>query len=201
MPRTAKIVDAAASATVHADLTAGHNGPSRDDFLFYVGQVDQIDGQQEALRKRRKSVRRAAKNAGIELKDMDWARHQRDLDPDDVEAEFRCRLQYAGWFDLEMPDDLFAFADRRDGAEDLMAQAAREGYEDGVMGKTMDEQKWLPMTPEGQTYAAKHHEGQKVNFDKFRRLNEDIAAADKTKAAKKAKGGGSHDDELDEAAE
>ncbi len=189
MPRTATIANPTDGATVHPDLTTGHNGPNREDFLFYAGQVDQIDDQQDALRKRRNAVRRAAKNAGIELKDMDWARAQRDFDPETVADEFKRRAQYAAWFDLaaEIPTDLFAAADKRASTEDLTEQAKRDGYERGVAGDSMDEQKWLPMTPEGQAYAAAWHEGQKVNFDKLRKLNADMAAAEKAKAAKAAK--------------
>ena len=71
--------------------------------------------------------------------------------------------------------------------QSLLKHAAEEGYARGVMGKNPDDQAYPPLSPEGQEHMRGWSDGQGVLKEKFIKLSEAMADAEKEKADKKAK--------------
>lgn len=192
--------------TVHPDLTksatvGSNSGPTREEGLFFAGQIDAADEKVKAAQKFRKSVRSQAKLAGIDLEQLDKARKERDREDGTTLNQLRSFQTYCGWFGLPLGQQMQLFdMPQKKGAhsqEAVLKKARDSGYERGLMGLQPDEQAYPPMTPEGQEHAAGWGEGQKINHEKFLRLNEKISEQEAAKAAKRAakKAAGEDDDE------
>lgn len=180
-----------------------NSGPTREELLFYIGQSDGADEKIKAAQKFKKSVRQQAKLSGIDVEQMDRARKERDLNDGTTIHQLRTFQTYCAHLDLPIGAQIELFdAPQQKGAhsqEAVLKKARRTGYERGLMGLQPDEQAYPPMTEEGGEHAAGWGEGQKINHDKFLKLNEDIAWAEAAKAAKRA-AKKSKDDDADEGA-
>jgi ribosome modulation factor len=67
-----------------------------------------------------------------------------------------------------------------------LERARDEGFELGVGGKSPDEQKYQPVTPEGQAHLEGWNAGQDVHKAKFLELNAEQAEREATQAREKA---------------
>lgn len=168
----------------------GSNGPTREDVLFFAGQLRSADEAIKEARDARKKLRQAAKNRGIELKILDWTIAIEDGEDDTILDDLKTLKTYATYLSLPIGHQLTLFDVPQPGkaAGNGLAEKARlSGYKRGVMGLSPDEEAYPPMTEEGQEHLAGWHDGQKVNHDKFLKLNEERAAEAAAKEAKKAK--------------
>lgn len=192
MAQTAKIPTS--RGKVLPDLTAPQpdtNGPGRDEVLFMMGQFLAAQSAIKAAQNANKRLRSQAKLRGFNLEQFDRAIAERERDDGTTVDNLKDFKRYCEFMGLPVGSQITLFDDPQSGTafseEQLLQRAYEEGYELGVMGKNADEQAYPPMTPEGQEHMAGWHQGQKVCLDKFVKLNEDLAAADAAKTAKKTK--------------
>lgn len=192
MPKTA-VIDPPTPDRIKPDLTAekhGDNGPSNDDILFFRGQFISHKEKIKEAQALNKKMRQAAKNRGIDVMELDWLIKVADQEDDTELERLRTRKKYAqaAGLPLGWQMDLFDSPGNDNGrapAEALIEKAKRDGYERGVMGLFPDEQAYPPALPEGQEHMRGWNDGQQVNFEKLRKLNDDIAAEKEAKEAKK----------------
>ena len=184
--------------------TVPSNGPDREEFLFSIGHQRKLQQAIDDAKAVMKKFRSHLKLRGFNLKAMDLAVEEQDREDGTTISNMRDLKRYFEFMNLPIGHQ-FALFDTPQAANsngDLMAKAFNEGYERGVRGDFPDDQKWLPVSPEGQEHQRGWTEGQAVNLAKFKALNEAMAEADKlaeAKAAKKAKAKAKAKAEEDEA--
>lgn len=200
MARTAKIEPDKRKEKPLPDLSAGtqSNEPTRDDALFMMGQFIAAKDKIKEAQRLNKRIRQRAKNMGFNLTEFDRAIVERERQDTTTLDNLRDFKKYCEFFDLPIGYQ-FDLLDKPKAAKngDVEARAERDGYERGIMGKSPDDQAYPPMTPEGQAHMKGWHSGQKVNLDKFVKLNEEFAAEEAAKKAKAAKKGGTTEGEQD----
>lgn len=186
--------------TVHPDLTkAPHdasNGPDRDAFLISIGHHAKLKEAERAAKANTKKFRQYLTNTGYNLKAFDLAIEEMDKEDGTTLDNLRDLKRYFEFLDLPIGYQ-FSFLDSASSAvkppADVMAQAFLDGRERGLMGQNPDDQKWLPMTPEGQEHLRGWHDGQGVLLAKFRDIEAGMTEAERAelkaqaeKARKKA---------------
>lgn len=191
MPKTASI-SGPTEDQIKPDLTQEHgdNGPSKEDRLFFAGQIRAADEACKAARDHRKKVRQAATNRGITLKILDWVMQVAEQEDGTILDDLKEFKACAQDFDLPIgfQMDLFGSPAPENGLskdEALDKKAYTSGYQRGVAGLNPDDQAYPPALPEGQKHMEGWNDGQQVNFEKLRKLNDDIAAEKAAKEAKK----------------
>lgn len=203
MAQTAKIPTS--RGKVLPDMTApqpGTNGPGRDEVLFMMGQFLAAQSAIKVAQNANKRLRAQAKLRGFNLEQFDRAIAERERDDGTTVENLKEFKRYCEFMGLPIGSQITLFDDPQTGGafseEQLLKRAYEEGYELGVMGRPADEQAYPPMTPEGNEHARGYNAGKDVNNQKFIKLNEDLAAADAAKSAKKAKKNGSAAPEPDD---
>lgn len=142
MPEVGKIVDMSEEKKARKieDQSVGDNGPDRETFLYFMGQIMEIQDTIKAVTKphkdKLKAIKRAAKDHGIflgELKEVEKLL-TKELDETPEEKVAR-RRQYEAWagiipkgHQIELPFTTKTTADDR--LEDM-------GYQYGLLGKTL----------------------------------------------------------------
>lgn len=185
MPESAKIQEPTKrgrrkKADVHPDASApppagakpGHNGIDRDGYLFHKGRIDKIDAEIAALRTKRKTIRRAAKDAGMHLARFDLLNRLANLEdetPDQWLADLR---KEASWLQLATgtQPDMFSTDDDKTPEQKGMEKAFQRGYRLGVEGANAEFPEYHEGAPMWQEALRGWHEGQKVNLDRIQRL-------------------------------
>lgn len=141
MPEVGKIVDMAEEKKDRKIEDASiPNGPDRETFLYFLGQIMEIKDQIEAVTKphkdKLKTIKRAAKDHGLFLGEMREVEKllTKELDETPEEKVAR-RRQYEAWagvipkgIQMELPLPAKATSEQR--LEDL-------GYQYGLLGKTL----------------------------------------------------------------
>lgn len=193
LPKTAHM-DSPKPDQIKPDLSQqpkpGDNGPSREDLLFFAGQIRLADEKCTETRDARKKLRQAAVLRGIQLNMLDWVMKVAEEDDDTILDNLRTFKSYAQAFDLPIGSQLDLFGTPGSGSAQanggVSEKAFRSGYQRGVAGLGPDDQAYPPMTVEGQEHMRGWSDGQKVNHEKLLKLNAEAKAADEAKAAKKA---------------
>lgn len=191
MPVTARIEKP--ERTVHPDLTKkvfdGTNRPDKAETLFAIGQIEAKMKKVEEAKLELKTLRSGLVLRGHSLDALDHNIKMRDQEDKTTEDQLRERIRVARFmelpygFQVSFLDEQFEAAPSKD---DLMKRAYDEGYELGIMAKDPDEQKWLPVSAEGQEHQRGWREGQAVNLSKLKDLETGISEADKAAAKEKA---------------
>lgn len=194
LPRTARLKEH--EGRTLPDLTeppkdTGSNGPDRDEFLFSIGHQKKLQQAIDDARAVMKKFRNHLKLRGFNLAMMDLALDEADREDGTTISNMRDLKRYYEFMGLPIGHQfqLFDAPQAANANGDLLARAFTDGRERGVRGEFPDEQKWLPVTPEGQEHQRGWAEGQAVHLAKFKTLETSLAEADKlaaTKAAKKA---------------
>lgn len=195
MPVTATIPPPQGKTLPDLTVVSNSNGPDRDEFLFMVGQLGKADLELKEKKDARKKLRQHFMNRGVNLAAMDWAIAESEKEDNTTLDNMRDQKRYAEFLGLPIAFQLDFFdqpaASGTGAAVSLMEKAFREGREAGIKGKNCDDQKYPPMTPEGQEHLRGWTEGQQVNLAKFKDLETGLTQAEadaaKAKAAKEAK--------------
>lgn len=190
MPKTASIERP--ERKTHPDLSvvpaAAVNGPDRDEFLFMVGQIERVDEAVAKEKDARKKLRQHFKNRGVNLAMMDMAIAEKDREDDTTLDNMRDLKRYYEFLNLPVGFQFALFDTPQTGAApDIMAKAFAEGREAGVMGRNTDDQKYPPMTPEGQEHFNGWTEGQAVLAGKMKVLETGMTLDEQERQAKAAK--------------
>ena len=130
--------------------------------LFYVGQMDAQDAAINLQRQRLKKIRKAAESAGIVLKDLDRARKMRDELSETTLDSMKRMASYARWMEIPIGTQL-SFVDTLSSipkTDELAERAERQGFTDGIMGKTQDWQAYPPDNEFHQRYLTGWHRAQ-----------------------------------------
>jgi ribosome modulation factor len=189
MPVTAKI-EHAKGATL-PDLTKEQpgtvsNGPSREDFLFMVGREIDHRNKVKEERAKHKRFRQFCSNQGVNLKAMDIAIAEREREDGTTLDNLKDQKRYFEFLGLPLGHQ-FSFFDAPTSAAtapDILKKAHDEGYELGLMGKAPDDQKYPPITPEGQEHMRGWNDAQSIHLAKFKTLEDGMTEVER--AAKKA---------------
>lgn len=75
----------------------GHNGLDQEAYLLHQQAMVRSNVEQALFRAKRKSVRKLAKSAGVDLGKMDLMSKMLDWEPDDIRDFFKTVWQYAVW--------------------------------------------------------------------------------------------------------
>lgn len=190
MPETATLKDPTKDARKIPDLSsaaAASNGPDRDEFLFMVGQLAKADMALDEAKLARKKLRQHFQNRGVNLAMMDVAIEECDREDGTTVSNMRDLKRYLEFMGLPLGFQLSIF-DEPQGTSSvgIEQQAFDEGRELGLKGINPDEQKWPPMTPEGQAHIKGWHDGQAVLLKKFTELSEEMKQAEAADARVKA---------------
>lgn len=217
MPKTAKIDKP--KGKVHKDktappppagaseATASSNGPDRDEILFMRGRFNAQKVKLKAEQQAWKKLRSVAKLRGFNLQQFDAAIAESELDDGTTLFNMKDFKTYCEAFDLPISYQFKLFDDPTDKAafseEYKLKRAYQDGYQDGLMGKDQDQQKYLPITAEGQEYLRGWNDGQAVLLAKIGKLEIEIKSSDKPKrkgrkAAEEPDDDGDGDDSVDE---
>ena len=200
MPRTAKIEEPAGKSHPLPDLSsavAQSNGPDREEFLFMVGQIAKAEEALKAARDAKKKLRSHFKLRGVDLEQMDRAIDELEREDGTTVDNLRTFKRYCEFLGLPIGSQMTLFDMPQSNGmsqQSLLKHAAEEGYARGVMGKNPDDQAYPPLSPEGQEHMRGWSDGQGVLKEKFIKLSEAMADAEKEKADKKAKKAKSEDD-------
>lgn len=149
---------------------AATNQPDAETFHFHVGAIIRANAAVAAHAKARKNVRRAAMDAGLNLKDLDEIIRMREEEPETIQAGIKRLVQYAEWLGLApkgTQGDLF-----KDVAPKVNAEKAAEdeGYRDGIEGNKgpeIEPERYDVSTPAGQARLRGWNAGQKILQDRF----------------------------------
>jgi hypothetical protein len=172
------------------DKAAPSNGPDRDEFLFAIGQQNKLRKEVDDAKQKLKKLRQHLKLRNFNLKMMDMAIDEADREDGTTIANMRDLKRYYEFMGLPIGHQFSLFdspASNGNGADDLMKRAFNDGYERGVKGQAPDEQKWLPVSPEGQEHQRGWNDGQAVHLSKLKQLEVSLSEADKLAEAKAAK--------------
>ena len=187
MPRTATIEP---KSNILPDLTvdqSGHNGPGREDFLFFVGRLAAADKSVKDAKAARKKLRQFFQNQGVNLKAMDAAIAEREKEDGTTISNLRDLKRYCEYLSLPIGKQIDLF-DMPPAASNADAEkiAFEEGRELGIKGLDPDTQKWLPTTPEGQAHQSGWADGQSVLLSKLKSLSDGMDEAERAAEAAKA---------------
>lgn len=186
MPRTAQIDH---KSDIHPDLTQeqpGHNGPSREDFLFFVGRLAAADKEVKEMKDRRKKLRQFFQNQGVNLSMMDAAIAEREKEDGTTISNLADLKRYFNYLGLPIGKQFDLFEAPAAADQKLEEAAYEEGRELGIKGLNADDQKWLPTSPEGQAHQKGWADGQAVLLSKLKGLSDGMDEAEKAAAAAKA---------------
>ena len=186
--------------TVHPDLTKtasgaatpeqATNGPTRADFLFFVGQVAAIDRKVEEVQKERRALRSQMKLRGFNLAQFAAALAERDRNDNTTISNLKDFARYCTYLELPIGSQMQLFDAPNSGAtfsqEAVMKRARARGYELGIQGLNADTQAYPPMTPEGQEHMAGWDEAQKEYRDRILDLKKVREEEEMARAAKRA---------------
>jgi len=140
MPEAGKIVDMSAEKKSRQIEDIGSNGPTREEMLFFLGQMmeieDQITAISKPLKDKLKSIKRSAKDHGLYIGELKEVQKLLTKEMDETpEEKVARRRQYEAWagivpkgMQMELP--LKAKATAEEKLEDM-------GYQYGIMGKTL----------------------------------------------------------------
>lgn len=115
----------------------GHNGLTDETFLLFVNELAQIEAKLDEWKGQRKSARKRAKAAGIDLGHMDAVVRMADWSTDEVREFFGTRTKYALWMRLPLGAQADMFADEQTKPVEEPQDAAYwsgKGYQAGVRG-------------------------------------------------------------------
>lgn len=192
MPRTARLKEHEGKTL--PDLSApkpeaASNGPDRDEFLFAIGHHRKLKLAIDEARAVAKKFRNHLKLRGFNLAMMDMAMQEADREDGTTLSNMRDLKRYYEFMGLPIGHQFSLFENPQPANSngDLMAKAFNEGRERGVRGEFPDEQKWQPLTPEGQEHQRGWAEGQGVHLIKLKSLGEAMEEQDKALAAKAAR--------------
>lgn len=165
------------------------NGPDRDEFLFMVGQIKRADDEITEKRTARKKLRQHFSNRGVNLAMMDLAIAEAEREDGTTISNMRDLKRYYEFMGLPIGHQFQLFDGPLAAAADIdiMARAFTEGRERGIKGEFPDEQKWLPVSPEGQEHQRGWGEGQAVHLAKIKGLSDGIAADERAEAEARTK--------------
>lgn len=169
------------------------NGPDRDEFLFAIGHQKKLQQAVDDAKAAMKKFRNHLKLRGFNLAMMDVAIDEAGREDGTTITNMRDLKRYYEFMGLPIGHQfsLFDTPQAANANTDLFEKAFTEGRERGIRGEFADEQKWPPMTPEGQEHMRGWNEGQETHRAKFTALEESFAEADKAalaKLEKRAKG-------------
>ena len=170
---------------VHQDKTpkevTGSNGIDAESFLVWVGKIRQEDALFQMAKKRRDKVRKLAKNAGVQMAELDRALKDADKDPDIVLRSLSTYQQYSAWLDapgrqmtlFEIPNSALLSHEER------QQKADRSGYTLGLMGRNPDTEAYPVDHEFHQLHMEGWHRGQKIHLDRIQPIEIAIESADK----------------------
>jgi hypothetical protein len=140
MAETGKIVDMAEEkASRHIEDTRS-NGPTREDMLYFLGRImdleDQLAAVQKPIKDQIKAIKRAAKDHGLYMEELKLVKAMITKELDETpEDKARRTAQYLAWaglmpkgLQLELPLNSKSTADER--LEEM-------GYQYGLLGRTL----------------------------------------------------------------
>lgn len=192
MPRTARLKEH--EGRTLPDLTtppqpSASNGPDRDEFLFSIGHQRKLQQAIDEAKAVLKKFRNNLKLRGFNLAMMDAAIDEAEREDSTTISNMRELKRYYEFMGLPIGHQFTLFDAPQEANSNgyLMAKAFAEGRDRGVRGEFPDEQKWLPVTPEGQEHQRGWQEGQQVHLAKFKTLEQSLAEAEKLAQAKAAK--------------
>lgn len=149
--------------------TPASNQPDAEAFHYHLGAITRKNATLLAHRKELKEIRRAAMDAGINLRDLDTVIKMRELEPETVQADISRLVQYAQWMGLApgtQPDlfkDVAPKVDAEKAAED---ESYRDGIE-GNKGPAIEPERYDASTPVGQARLRGWNRGQEVLRERF----------------------------------
>lgn len=192
MPVTAKIEHPISGKQI-PDLTKtsgdGTNRPDQIETLFAIGQIEAKQAAIDVAKKAMKELRNALVLRGHSLKALDVNIKAREKEDKTTEDEMREIVRVARFMGLPYGFQV-NFLDEQDGAAmpaaSTLKMAFDDGFNRGITGKDTDDQKWMPMTPEGQEHQKGWVEGQSTLQVKLRDLHDGMTMAEKQAAADKA---------------
>ncbi len=193
MPRTARLKEHEGKTlpdlSAPANEATPSNGPDRDEFLFAIGHQRKLQQAIDEAKAVLKKFRNHLKLRGFNLAMMDAAIGEADREDGTTISNMRDLKRYYEFMGLPIGHQfsLFDTPQAANSNGDLLARAFAEGRDRGVRGDFPDEQKWLPVTPEGQEHQRGWAEGQQVHLSKFKVLEVSLAEAEKLAEAKAAK--------------
>lgn len=140
MPEVGKVVDMAAEKAERQIPDTRSNGPTREDMLYFLGQImtleDQLAAVQKPIKDQIKAIKRAAKDHGLYMEELKLVKALLTKELDETpEDKAKRTAQYLSWaglmpkgLQLELPLNSKSTADER--LEDM-------GYQYGLLGKTL----------------------------------------------------------------
>ncbi len=149
--------------------TPASNQPDAEAFHYHLGAITRKNATIQAHRKELKEIRRAAMDAGINLRDLDTVIKMRELEPETVQADISRLVQYAQWMGLApgtQPDlfkDVAPKVDAEKAAED---EGYREGIE-GNKGPAVEPERYDTASEIGQARLRGWNKGQDVLKERF----------------------------------
>lgn len=159
-PRILKTVESAAS-----------NQPDLETYLYHKGLIEQADAGRKAAHKIYKSKRRDAMDAGIRLGDLDLVARiakMEDTKPAEWVAGIIQYFRFERTYDSDGQADLF---DQKEIDAAVVAKAATEGYEAGLMGRNADSCPHDHSTAAYQAWSKGWNRGQDVIKERFLQHN------------------------------
>lgn len=170
-------------------ISDGTNRPDQIETLFAIGQIEVKQKAIDDAKKAMKELRNALVLRGHSLKALDVNMKAREKEDKTTEDEMREIVRVARFmglpygFQINFLDEPTATTA---GGADVAKIARDDGFNLGITGKDPDDQKWPPMTPEGQEHRKGWNEGQEVLKSKFRDLQDGMTVAEKEAAKVKA---------------
>lgn len=192
MPRTARLKQHEGRTLpdlAKPDPKPDSNGPDDDEILFSSGQHKKMHQAIDDARAVLKKFRSHLKLRGFNLTMMDRAMKDAEREDEATLSNMRDLQRYgkALRVPVHFQYSLFEEPLAANSNDALMTRAFTDGRERGIKGEFPDDQKWPPLTPEGQEHQRGWSEGQAVNLAKLKSLDEALAEQDKLAAAKAAK--------------
>lgn len=148
---------------------AATNQPDAEVFHFHLGSIVRKNATIQAHRKELKEIRRAAMDAGLNLRDLDTIIKMRELEPETVQADISRLVQYAQWIGLAPGTQPDLFKDVAPKV-DLEQAAEDEGYRLGIEangGPAVEPDRYDTSSPVGQARLRGWNKGQAVLHERF----------------------------------
>jgi hypothetical protein len=154
-----------------------------DTILYFAGKLQQTSAAKKLASKAHDLNRKHLKNAGVTMQVFDVAVKLSELDdPEAISAYIKELLHIAGAFSAPIGTQITLF-DGPASALSAVDQSEKEGYQRGLMGLNIDDQKYHVNTDLGRAHEAGWSRGQKVLQDKFVAQNEKIRQEEVEKQA------------------
>lgn len=165
----------------------GHNsGQSREEYLFFVGQMRAVEKKEKDLKAEKKRLRSNIKLRGYSIGAMVEAMKEQDRQDGTTIKEMKILKTYYEWMDLPIGHQMQLFDDPQVGKsfdqEAILKRAYQEGFDLGIQGLNSDRQKYPPMTPEGR----EHDKGWNDAQDRYRSRIKDLSQSNAEAASKAA---------------